>query len=134
MLYNDHMKNNKSNTVKIVARENIKSVLNTWTTEVLEENPTKKDYENTLSFVEDIIKNAQTGPDYLKLVVRFTWLIEESKFAAKLLNYIFKTVVHSRGISQDKIEDVLEFDHKLIVEELKDAAEELRELKAKAEK
>lgn len=126
------MRNNKSKTVKVVAKKNIKSILNNWTNEVLETNPTKKDYEDVLDFVEDIVKNVKTEPNYLKLVLKITWLTEESKSAARLLSYIFKTVIHPRGISANKMDNVLEFDHKLIVEELKDTVKELRQLKEKA--
>ena len=127
------MTKNKPTTIKAVARKNTKEILNTWVSEVLETNPSKRDYESALDFVEDIIEKAQTEPEYLKLVIKLSWLAEESELAAKLLNQIFKTVTHSRSISGGKMNSVLEFDHKLIMAELKDAAEGLRQLREKAE-
>ncbi|MCK9186802.1 hypothetical protein M0P48_05220 [Candidatus Gracilibacteria bacterium] len=120
--------------VKVIAEKNIRPVLSDWIAEVLESSPTRKNYEDTLSFVEDIIKNAPKEPNYLRLVIRVNWLMQESELAAKLLNHIFETVTHSHGISENKMESILEFDHKLIIEELKDVAKELQHLKTKAKK
>ncbi|KKT01276.1 MAG: hypothetical protein UV76_C0001G0034 [Candidatus Nomurabacteria bacterium GW2011_GWA2_43_15] len=128
------MKKNKSNAVKVVAEKNIRPVLGGWVTEVFGLNPTRKDYEEALSFVEDIIKNVQKEPNFLKLLASLALSIERSKFVDKLLPYIFRTVVPSSGKSKMYQMEGLEFEHKLIIEELKDTAEELRQLKAKAKK
>ena len=115
----------QAHMAKVVAKQNIKPVLKHWVTEVFEPNPVKKDYEDALSFVEDIIKTAQKEPTYLKLLSNLALLIDKSKFADKLLPYIFRTVTHPRG-KIGKLNS-LEFDHKLIMEELQEAAKELRQ-------
>lgn len=129
--------NNKSvkkenKIIKVVAKKNIEPVLGDWVIEVFGSNPTRKDYEEALSFVEDIIKNTQKEPNYLKLLANLSLFIERSKFVAKLLPYIFKTVVPSNTKSEIYNVGGLEFDHKLMVEELKDTALKLRQLKEKA--
>lgn len=122
---------NEANMAKVVAEQNLKPVLKHWVTEVFEPDPTNKDYNDALSFVEDILKNVQKQPNYLKLLSELALLMEKSKFAGKLLPFIFKTLIHPRGSSKNKIHNVntLEFDHNLIMGELEDAAKELRRLK-----
>jgi len=130
-------KDEEANLVKILAEKNIQSsLLRAWVTEVFEPDPTKKDYDEALSFVEGIIKHAQKEPNYLRLLSKLALLIDESKLSAKLLPFIFQTVVRPYGSSKSKIAnaDSLELDHKLIMQELLDTAKELRQLKQKARK
>lgn len=120
--------------IKIVAEKNIEPVLSDWVTDVFGSNPTKGDYKDALIFVEDIIKNTQKEPNYLKLLANLSLFIERSKFVGKLLPYIFKTVVPPDIKSEIYKVSGLEFDHKLILEELKDTALELRQLRGKAKR
>lgn len=120
--------------IKIMAEKNIEPVLSDWVTEVFGSNPTEEDYKDALIFVEDIIKNTQKEPNYLKLLANLSLFIERSNFVAKLLPYIFKTIVPSDAKSEIYKVVGLEFDHKLILEELEDTAKELRQLKEKVQK
>ena len=118
--------------VKIVAEKNMKPVLDSWVTEIFGLNPTKEDYKEALSFVEDIIKNAKKEPNYLKLLGDLVLRLESSKFVDKLLPYIFRTVMPSNSKKEISNRVGLEFEHKLIMEELKDTREELWQLKEKS--
>ncbi len=120
--------------IKIVAEKNMEPVLVDWVSEVFGANPTKEEYESALSFVEDIIKESKKEPSYLKLLGGMVLSIERSKFIGKLLTYIFKTIVPSDSKSEIYNREGLEFDHRLILEELNDTAEELRRLKEKTKK
>ena len=124
-------KDSEADIIKAMAEKNVRPVLGVWVAEVFGPNPTREDYEGALNFVEDILKNAKKEPNYLKLLGNLAFRLDRSKFIEKLLPFIFRTVAPSG--SKSKIYNVsgLEFDHKLIMEELKDTAEELQELKEK---
>lgn len=102
-------------------------------TKVFGKNPNKRDYKDALNFVEDVIKNAKREPDYLKLLGTMALFLERSEFVEKLISYIFRTVIPTKDKSEIYKISGLEFDHELIMEELKDVAKELKTLESKME-
>lgn len=125
------MKKIKSNIVKKMAEKNMKPFVGGLVTRVFGKNPNKRDYDDALSFIEDVIKNAKREPNYLKLLGTLALFLERSEFVEKLIPYIFRTVVPASDKSEIYKIGGLEFDHELIMEELEDVAKELRALESK---